>query len=133
MKDTNHKNSRLYDDICYSKLVDLNPHLKELVSRLNLVNDKTGLSFRKVVADNDYEFEGLFGTSFYDYMDLISEIINRGKYYSKMEIIAMIRDTQKVSHRTANDIFNNAVHERLIEEAKKGWYCLGQFMLNLDK
>ena len=70
MKYTNHKNSRSYDDICYSKLVELNPHLEEFVSRLDLVNENTGQLFRRVGVDKDYEFERLFGKDGYDLIDL---------------------------------------------------------------
>ena len=132
MKDTNHKNSHSYDDICYSKLVELNPDLEELVSRLDLVNENTGQLFKRVGVDKDYEFEWLFGKDGHDFIDLTSNIIKKDNYYSKMEIIAMIRDSKKLSFRTAKNYFNILVDERFIYEHKKGWYCLGDFMLSLD-
>ena len=131
-KNIKHKNPCSYDDICFSKLVELNPHLEEFVSRLDLVNENTGQLFRRVGVDKDYEFEWLFGKDGHDLIDLTKDIIKKDNYYSRMEIIAMIRDSKKLSFRTAKDFFNILVYERLIDEHKKGWYCLGCFMLSLD-
>jgi hypothetical protein len=109
------------EEIAYSKLVVINPLIKELVERLDLVSIKTGERIKKVELREDIKPhpEPEIKPKEIDKPKLIAlaqRVIKGEDSYSKADIVARIKEATNVSQERAEIGFNLILQAGGIEQ-----------------
>jgi hypothetical protein len=109
------------EDIAYSKLVAINPLIKELVERLDLVSIKTGERIKKVELIEDIKPHPDTGIKAQEIdkpklIALAHRVINGENSYSKEDIIAKIKEVTNVSQERAERGFTLILQAGAIEQ-----------------
>jgi hypothetical protein len=117
------------EEIAYSKLVEINPLLEDLVERLELVSIKTGERIRKVELREDIkphpdpEIKPL-EVDKPKLIALAQRVVEGCNSYTKEEIITRIKEETKVSQERAETGFNLILQAGAIEPTLVDRYYL---------
>ena len=103
------------EEIAYSKLVAINPLIKELVERLDLVSIKTGERIKKVELREDLKTPTEPEIDKPKLIALAQRVIKEAYSYSKDEVIDLIKQTTNVSKERAERGFNLMLQAGAIE------------------
>lgn len=110
------------EEILYSKLVDTNPLLEELVERLGLVSITTGEKIKKV--DVKEETKLPIEPDKTKLIAIAHRVIERENSYNREEIITRIKEIANVSRERAERGFNLILEAGAIEPTPGGRYYL---------
>ena len=113
------------EEIAYSRLIDINPLIEELVKRLDLVSSKTGKQISKTETREDIkphpEAQKIDEPKL---IALAQRIIKGENSYSKEEIVAKIKEVTKVNQYRAEIGFTLILQVGAIEFTPEGRYYL---------
>lgn len=121
------------EDIAYSKLLNKNPLIGELVDKLNLVSLSTGEKLRAVETEpKEVKIEPkieppkvkLTGSQSERLKALTEQIVLPQSHYSKEDIVNKIIETTKATLERAEQGFNLILQNKYIKEALVGRYYL---------
>ena len=119
------------EEIIYSRLVDVNPQVEELVNRLNLVSCKTGEPIKKIELKEDIKAPSNTVIKSQEIeidkdrlIKLAERIIEEQNTYTKEEIVDKIKEATKVSQERAERGFNLILDAGAIEPTQGGRYYL---------
>jgi len=104
------------EEIAYSKLVAINPLIKELVERLDLVSIKTGERIKKVELREDLKTPTEPEIDKPKLIALAQRVIKGEDSYSKADIVARIKEATNVSQERAEIGFNLILQAGGIEQ-----------------
>jgi len=117
------------EEIIYSRLVDVNPQVEELVNRLNLVSCKTGEPIKKIELKEDIKApsDTVIKSQEIDkdrLIKLAERIIEGQNTYTREEIVDKIKEATNVSQERAERGFNLILDAGAIEPTQGGRYYL---------
>lgn len=106
------------EEIAYSKIVDINPQIEELVDSLDMVSKKTGKRINKIELRERDRIK---------LITLAQKIIERDNSYTKEEVIDRIREATNVSKERAERGFILMLKVEAIEITPPGdrYYLIG--------
>ena len=111
------------EEIAYSKLIAINPLLKELVDRFNLVSNTTGERINKIELREDIK-QPHQNIDKPKLIALAQRVIEGGNNYSKAEIVAKIKEATNVNQERAERGFNLILQAGAIEPTLGDSYYL---------